>query len=168
MQFSLKSAAAETVATPCLIAGLFEGGKLPAATQALDQASHGYLSKLVKSGAIEGRTGQTLLLFDVPKLAAERVLLVGLGPEKDLSLRSYRRAMQRVTKALNDAGVKEAVSTLTLLSFKDADAYWLTRHAVEAAEEVCYRFDQCKGVNKDKNKAALQRLNLLCNQRDQM
>ena len=168
MQFSLKSAAAETVATPCLIAGLFEGGKLPAATQALDQASHGYLSKLVKGGAIEGRAGQTLLLFDVPKLAAERVLLVGLGPEKDLSLRGYRRAMQRVTKALNDAGVKEAVSTLTLLSFKDADAYWLARHAVEAAEEVCYRFDQCKGVNKDKNKAALQRLNLLCNQRDQM
>ncbi|HEV2211808.1 MAG TPA: M17 family peptidase N-terminal domain-containing protein, partial [Gammaproteobacteria bacterium] len=125
MQFSLKSAAAETVATPCLIAGLFEGGKLPASTQALDQASHGYLSKLVKGGAIEGRAGQTLLLFDVPKLAAERVLLVGLGPEKDLSLRGYRRAMQRVTKALNDAGVKEAVSTLTLLSFKDADAYWL-------------------------------------------
>src|SRR5690349_7541783 len=93
MQFSVKTAAAESLATPCLVAGVFEGGKLPAATQVLDQASHGYISKLTRSGTIEGRAGQTLMLFDVPKLHAERVLPVGLGVEGDLSLRSYRRAM---------------------------------------------------------------------------
>ena len=161
MQFSVKTAAAESLVTPCLVAGLFEGGKLPAATHALDQASHGYISKLAKSGAIEGRAGQTLLLFDVPKLHAERVLLVGLGSEGDISLRGYRRAMQKAVRALNEAGVKEAASTLTQLTFKDADTYWLARHAVEAAEEVSYRFDQCKGAGKDKNKAVLQKLTLL-------
>ena len=165
MQFSVK-AAAESIATPCLLAGLFEGGKLPAATQALDQASHGYISKLVKSGAVDGRAGQTLLLFDVPKLAAERLLVVGLGPEGDLSLRGYRRAMQKAVRALNDAGVKEATSTLSQLAFKDADGYWLARHAVEAAEEVCYRFDQCKGTSKDKHKAALQKLHFLVGDRE--
>jgi len=161
MQFSVKTAAAESLATPCLIVGLFEGGKLPAASHALDQASHGYLGKLAKSGAIEGRAGQTLLLFDVPKLHAERVLLVGLGSESDLNLRGYRRAMQKAVRALNDAGVKEAASTLTQLAFKDADPFWLARHAVEAAEEVSYRFDQCKGQSKDKNKASLQKFALL-------
>ncbi len=79
MQFSVKTAAAESLATPCLIVGLFEGGKLPAASHALDQASHGYLSKLVKSGAIEGRAGQTLLLFDVPKVAGGTCVAGGLG-----------------------------------------------------------------------------------------
>ncbi len=167
MQFSVKTAGADALATPCLVAGVFEGGKLPAATQALDQASHGHISKLTRSGAIEGRAGQTLLLFDVPKLHAERVLLVGLGAEGDLSLRGYRRAMQKAVRALNDAGVKEAVSALTLLNPKDGDAYWLVRHAVEAAEEICYRFDQCKGVNKDKNKASLQKLTLLAGSREQ-
>jgi len=167
MQFSVKTAAAESLATPCLVAGVFEGGKLPAATQALDQASHGYISKLTRSGAIEGRAGQTLMLFDVPKSHAERVLLVGLGAEGDLNQRSYRRAMQKAVRTLNEAGVKEAVSALTLLNPKDGDAYWLVRHAVEAAEEVSYRFDQCKGVNKDKNKASLQKLTLLAANRDQ-
>ncbi|HEV7164787.1 MAG TPA: leucyl aminopeptidase [Gammaproteobacteria bacterium] len=167
MQFSVKTAAAESLATPCLIVGLFEGGKLPAASHALDQASHGYLSKLAKSGAIEGRAGQTLLLFDVPKLQAERVLLVGLGAEGDLSLRGYRKAMQKAVRALNEAGVKEAVSTLTLLTIKGADPFWLARHAVEAAEEVSYRFDQCKGTGKDKNKATLQKLALLTSSREQ-
>ena len=166
MQFSVKTAAAESLATPCLIVGLYEGGKLPAASHALDQASHGYISKTAKSGAFEGRAGQTLLLFDVPKLTAERVLLVGLGSEGDLSLRGYRKAMQKTVRALNDAGVKEATSTLSQLTFKDADPYWLARHAAEAAEEVCYRFDQCKGTGKDKNRAALQKFALLAGNRD--
>ena len=166
MQFSVKTAADASVPS-CLIAGVFEGGKLPAATQALDQASHGYLTKLMQGGAIEGRPGQTLMLFDVPKARAERVLLVGLGAEKDLNARGYRKAMLRAVRALNDAGVKDAASTLTLLKIKDADLYWLARHAVEAAEEVCYRFEECKGTSKDKNKPSLQRLTLLIPSRDQ-
>ena len=161
MQFSVKTAAAEILATPCLIAGMFEGGKLPAATQALDQASHGYLAKIAKSGAIEGRAGQSLLLFEVPKLTAERVLLIGLGPEKEFSLRGYRKAMSKAVRALNDAGVKDAASTLSLLDVKDADGYWLARHAVESAEEANYRFDQFKGQAKDKHKPTLQKLTLL-------
>ncbi|HEY3643995.1 MAG TPA: M17 family peptidase N-terminal domain-containing protein, partial [Gammaproteobacteria bacterium] len=140
MQFSVKTAAAESVATPCLVVGMFEGGKLPAAVQGLDQASHGYLAKVAKSGAFEGRAGQSLLLFDVPKASAERVLLVGLGAEKDFTARSYRKAMVKTVRALNEAGAKEAVSTLSLLDVKGADGYWLARHAVEAAEETVYRF----------------------------
>ena len=166
MQFSVKTAG-ETHATPCLIAGIFEGGKLPAATQALDQASHGYLGKLVHSGATEGRSGQTLMLFDVPKSGAERVLLVGLGQEKELTARGYRKVMLRAVRALNDAGVKEAVSTLSLLTVKDADPYWLARHAVEATEDAGYRFDEFKGQAKEKHKPSLQKLTLLIGSREQ-
>ena len=166
MQFSVKTAA-ETHNSPCLIAGVFEGGKLPAATQALDQASHGYIGRLIHSGVIEGRSGQTLMLFDVPKSGAERVLLVGLGAEKDLTARGYRKVMLRAVRALNDAGIKEAASTLTLLTVKDADAYWLARHAVEAAEEAAYRFDEFKAQSKDKHKPSLQKLTLLIGSRDQ-
>src|SRR5579871_1885059 len=161
MQFSVKSAVAESVTTPCLVVGLFEGGKLPTAVQGLDQASHGYLGKVAKSGAIEGRAGQSLLLFDVPKLSAERVLLVGLGAEKDFTVRSYRKAVVKAVRALNEAGVKEAVSSLSLLDIKGADGYWLARHTVEAAEETAYRFDEYKGQSKEKQKPALQKLTLL-------
>ncbi|HSC48468.1 MAG TPA: leucyl aminopeptidase [Gammaproteobacteria bacterium] len=162
MQFSVKTSAPETLATPCLVVGLFEGGKFAAAGQALDKASRGYLAKVAKGGAIEGRAGQTLLLFDVPQLAAERVLLVGLGPEKDLNLRGYRKAVLKTVRALIESGVKDAASTLTLLSVKDAGPQWLARHAVEAAEEATYRFDQYKGNNgKEKAKPSLQKLTLL-------
>jgi leucyl aminopeptidase len=161
MQFSVKTAAAESMTAPCLVVGLFEGGKLSAAAQALDQASHGYLGKIAKGGAIEGRAGQSLLLFDVPKISAERVLLVGLGQEKDLTVRGYRKAMVKAVRTLNEAGVKEAVSTLSAIEIKGVDGYWLARHAVEAAEETHYRFDQFKGASKDKPKPTLQKLTLL-------
>src|SRR5579859_5530536 len=148
MQFSVKTAAAESLTTSCLIAGLFEGGKLPAATQALDQASHGYLAKIAKSGAIEGRPGQTLLLF-------------GLGQEKDLSARGYRKAVAKAVRTLNETGIKEAASALSLLDIKDMEGYWLARHAVESAEDAGYRFDQFKRTPKDKHKPTLQKLTLL-------
>ena len=161
MQFSVKTAAAETLATPCIVVGMFDGGKLPAATQALDHACQGYLAKTAKSGGCEGRAGQSLMLFDVPKLAAERVLIIGLGAERDFGVRGYRKAMNRAVRALNEAGVKEAASLLSLLPVKDADAYWLARHASEVAEEVCYRFDQYKGASKDKHKPTLHKITLL-------
>ncbi|HEY1774331.1 MAG TPA: leucyl aminopeptidase [Gammaproteobacteria bacterium] len=161
MQFSVKTAAAESLTTPCLVVGLFEGGKLPTAVQGLDQASHGYLAKIAKGGATEGRVGQSLLLFDVPKANAERVLLVGLGAEKDFTTRNYRKAMVKAVHALNEAGIKEAISSLSLLEIKGVDGYWLARHAVEAAEETSYRFDQFKGAAKEKHKPMLQKLTLL-------
>ena len=166
MQFAVKTAAPDTLASPCLVIGMFDGSKLPDSL-ALDKASQGYITKTAKSGGVEGRTGQTLMLFEVPGLAAERVLVVGLGAEKDLTLRGYRKAMQKVVRALNDGGVKEAVSTLSLLTIKDAGVYWLARYAVEAAEEVSYRFDMYKGNGKDKNKPSLQKLLLLAGARNE-
>ena len=81
--------------------GVFEGGKLTAAAHTLDKASHGYLSKMAKSGAIEGRAGQTLLLFDAQAARRTRVAGgAGLG-EGTQPARGYRKAMQKTVRALN-------------------------------------------------------------------
>ena len=118
MQFSVENAKPDQLQSACLVAGVFAGGKLTAAAQTIDKASHGYLSKLIKGGALEGRSGQTLLLFQVPGITAERLLLVGLGMEKDFKLPTYRKAMHQTVRALNDNGVKQATSTLSLLAMQ--------------------------------------------------
>ncbi|HEV2213376.1 MAG TPA: M17 family peptidase N-terminal domain-containing protein, partial [Gammaproteobacteria bacterium] len=63
MQFAVKTATLDTLATPCLVIGMFDGGKLPDALS-LDKASQGYLLRTAKSGGMEGRGGQTLMLFE--------------------------------------------------------------------------------------------------------
>ncbi|MGB9429449.1 MAG: leucyl aminopeptidase [Gammaproteobacteria bacterium] len=160
MQFSVKKFDADQLKSTCLVAGVFEGGKLSPPIQTLDKRSRDYLSKLVKSGALEGRSGQTLLLFEVPGFETGRVLLVGLGPEKEFNLRAYRKAVHKSVRALNDAGVKDAASTLPALTVRGTNAYQRARHAVECAEDASYRFDQCKS-KPDKHKPTLQKLTLL-------
>ncbi|HEX5339630.1 MAG TPA: leucyl aminopeptidase [Gammaproteobacteria bacterium] len=166
MQFSAKTGDLSALPTSCLIIGVFDDGKPALASSALDKPASSYLAKIIKSGAIEGGAGQSLLLFEVPGLAADRVLLLGLGAQKNLNLRSYRKALHKAARALNEAGVKDAASTLSMLKIGDADAHLCARHAVEALEDAGYRFTACKGKSDRKPKAAaLQKFTLLLAQR---
>jgi leucyl aminopeptidase len=160
MQFSIKDIKPDQQHTACLVAGVFAGGKLTPPAQVVDKASHGYLAKLVKGGALEGRSGQTLLLFQVPGIGAGSLLLIGLGKEKDFNLQNYRKAMYQAVRALNDSGIKEAVSSLSLLAVPGSDIYLRVRHAVEASMDANYRFDQCKS-KKDKHRPVLEKIVLL-------
>ena len=58
-----------------------EGRKLGDIAKAVDQASNGAISAVLKRGDLAGKPGQTLLLHSLPGLKAERVLLVGSGKE---------------------------------------------------------------------------------------
>ena len=168
MQISIKDNSPEQLRTPCLVAGVYASGKLTPAAHALDKASRGYLSKLIKDGGFEGRSGQQLLLFQIPGLNAGQLLLVGLGKENDFNKQAYRKAMCQAVRALNDNGVKEAASALPLLAVHETDTYQRVRLAVEAAGEANYRFDQCKGKKNDNHKPTLQKLVLLVAGREQL
>ncbi|MBU6421837.1 MAG: leucyl aminopeptidase [Gammaproteobacteria bacterium] len=167
MEFSSKSAALPSLACACLVVGVFEDGKLTEPARLLDQASRGHLAKLVKSGAFAGRSGQSLMLFQIPSVSAERVLLIGLGAEKEFNLRVYRKVVDKSVRALLDGGVTEAALTLSMLSVPDADVYARARHAVECAGDAAYRFEQCKS-KPDKHQTRLQKLDLLVSGREEL
>ena len=167
MEFSSKSAALPSLACACLVVGVFEDGKLTPPAQQLDQASRGHLAKLVKSGAFAGRSGQSLMLFQLPAVSAERVLLIGLGAEKGFNLRAYRKAVDKAVRALLDGGVSEAALTLSMLNVPDTDVYARTRQAVECASDAAYRFEQCKS-KPDKHQSVLQKLDLLVSGREEL
>ena len=84
MEFSTKSGSPEKRATPCIAVGVYAAHKLSASAGSLDRASRGSLREILRRGDMEGKLGATLLLYRVPGVAAERVLLVGLGTEADL------------------------------------------------------------------------------------
>ena len=76
MEFLVKSTRPETLKTATLVVALGEGRKLGTAAKALDDASGGAISAVLKRGDIAGKQGQTLLLHSLPGLKAERVLLL--------------------------------------------------------------------------------------------
>jgi leucyl aminopeptidase len=157
MQFPVKSASAASEKVGALVLGVREGRVLDDDGKALDRASKGHLAAAMAAARFEGNKGQHLMLFRVPGLAAEWLLLIGLGAAKELGPKALRRAAGRAARLLDDAGIAKAA---TLLAAKAADA----RHLVEATEEALYRYDATK--SKKEKPRTLSQLTLLLGARE--
>ncbi|MGH8572879.1 MAG: M17 family peptidase N-terminal domain-containing protein, partial [Gammaproteobacteria bacterium] len=144
MDFSLTTAPPERQALPCVVAGVFAKRRLSEAAARLDHASSKAITGLLKRGDLEGRLGQTLLLHDLPGIAAERVLLVGCGPEEEWNEHKFQEVIAKTGAVLAETGVTEAVSFLTDLPVPQRDLYWKLRQSVEVADATAYRFDRLK------------------------
>ncbi len=154
MEFSIKSGTPEKQRSGCIVVGIFESRTLSPAAVAIDRASKNHLSKLLKSGDLDGKSGTTLLLHGVPGILAERVLLVGLGKEKEFGDKEFRNALAKTVTTLNDAGGSDAVICLTELAVGKRDAAWRVRQAAMVAGDTLYRFHQLKS-KKDPSRSAL-------------
>src|SRR5690606_4003328 len=112
----------------CLIVGVYEGRKLSAPAEAVDQATGGYLAAVLKRGDMEGKLASTLLLQSVPGVASERILLVGLGKEREFDEKHYRQAIKASVKALNNSAASDAVTYLAELPVKKHGIDWKAAH----------------------------------------
>ena len=157
MEFSIKSGAPQSARNGCLVFGVFEPRKLSRPGAALDRTAKGYLGNVLRRGDVQGKLGTTLLLHDVPGAAADRVLLVGLGPEAKFREKQYRTAVAAAIRALGACGAEEASLHLTELAVGKRDAAWKVAHAVMVARECAYRFSRMKS-KREEDEAALRRL----------
>ncbi len=144
MQFSTKRSAPEMRATPCIAVGVFAGRKLSTAASALDRAARGALGEVLRRGDMEGKLGATLILYGVPGVVAERVLLVGLGEETKLREREYREAGRAAIKAAQETGAETLTLCLVEIHAGRRDASWKARQLALMAAECAYRFDTMK------------------------
>lgn len=143
MEFSIKDVQPGRTRTSCVVVGVYEQRKLSAPALALDRAASGYIAGIVKTD-MPGKMGSTLMLHNVSGISAERVLLVGLGPEADFGPRQYREAVAAAIRTLESIGVAKAELHLTALDLRDAA--WRARQAVTIARETTYRFDRMKSA----------------------
>ena len=144
MEFSIKSGNPEKQRSACVVVGIFESGKLSRATESLDKAGKGFLSTLIKQGDLTGKTGSTLLLHSIPGTSCERVLVVGLGTEKEFREKEFIAALRKSIKTLGDTAATDASVFLTELPLKKRSTAWKIRQAALITLECSYRFEQFK------------------------
>ena len=159
MEFSIKSGSPEKQRSACIVIGVFEPRKLTAPGELIDTACNGYLSDIIRRGDMEGKAGRTLLLHNVPNLLADRVLLVGLGREKDFREREYRAAIHTAVTTLNETGAFDGTLYLTEVPVKKRDAMWRVRQAAQVSQDAIYRFDAMKS-KKEEVRRPLRKLTL--------
>ena len=148
MEFSIKSANPEQQRSACIVIGVFEPRQLTPPAERVDRAAGGFLSAILKRGDMDGKAGTTLLLHDVPATQCERVLLVGLGKEKEFRDREYAAAIRCAIKALGETGATDSTLYLTEVAVKKRSAAWRIRQATIVAQETLYRFEQFKSRKK--------------------
>ncbi len=167
MEFSIKSGSPEKQRTACVVIGVFEPRKLSAQADLLDNAARGYLSDLLRRGDMEGKSGTSLLLHNVPGTEADRVLLVGLGKEREFREKEYRGAIATAVRTLNETGGFDGTLYLTELPVKKRDVAWRVRQAVLVASETLYRFVQLKS-KKDEVRRPLRKLTFCVERRNEL
>jgi leucyl aminopeptidase len=142
LQFHLNHTDPATVATDCIVLGIFADGALSTSGETLDRAGNGRLRALIARGDVSGKTGRSALLHDIAGIAAPRVLAVGLGEAAKFGVPQYLRAIGESVRALKSGASKSALCTLTELEVPGRDANWRVRQAAIAADHAAYRYTQ--------------------------
>jgi leucyl aminopeptidase len=167
VEFSIKSGNPEKQRSACVVVGVFEPRKLTLAAELIDNAARSHLSDIIRRGDMEGKAGTTLLLHNVPGTLCDRVLLVGLGKEKEFGDREYCDAIRSAVRTLNETGSFDGTLFLTETSVRKRSAAWRVRQAALVAEQTVYRFDQFKS-KKDKVRRPLRKLTFIVDRRNEL
>ncbi len=167
MEFSIKSGSPEKQRSACVVVGVFESRKLTLTAELLDKASNGYIADIVRRGDMEGKAGTTLLLHNVPGTLCDRILMVGLGKEKEFREKEFIGAIRTAVKTLNETGAFDASIFLTELAVKKRSVAWRVRQTAIVALDATYRFDQFKS-KKDDVRRPLRKLTLAVERRNEL
>ena len=136
----------------CIVVGIHSGLKLSESAAQLDQISSGALKKILSKGDLSGDTGDTLLLYGLPGIKAERILLIGCGERSKLNADAFQKINRAVASALQKSGATNAISTLAELKVGRADVRWKIRQSVLSIEDMLYEYSTTKSKSKKQKK----------------
>ncbi len=151
----------------CLLVVAHQDSPLNGSAQQVDAAGQGALAQLAKREGFAGKAGDTLLWLNPTGIAAERLLLMGLGKaDKDGSVPpdQYRKALRRALTSLKGVPGKQLALALGEIRVKDRDTAWCARQLAELVSDVSYRFDRLKSQPPEARRFLAEKLLFGCNE----
>ena len=150
MEIKLSNANPLKIKTHCLVLPVTNQKKLIGAAAEADKASGKYLSKILKQGDLADKAGATVMLHDVPEVAAQRVLLVSTG-KTAVSAEDFDKMSAAVATKLAAPGIKDCVNCMAHIDVTDKDQTWQALSTSQSLLTKTYSFTLHK--SKKTNKA---------------
>ncbi len=136
--------------SPCLVMGVWEGRLRTRLLLELDAALEGAVSRALREREFSGRHKETLLLHPGKSLAAERVLLVGLGKEnKSAGSERLRQALGSASGFLQGRKIERFAVELESFALRRLDSRQLGQALTEGVILATYRFDRYRTERRD-------------------
>ena len=107
MEFKVTGGDISGTAADAIIVNLFDGVTAPGgATGAVDKALDGAITKLIAQGDVRGKSGEVTIIHTFGKIAAPRVVVAGLGKQKDFDIDAVRNLAANLVRSLRKPGIK--------------------------------------------------------------
>ena len=148
MKFSIKTDALEKQRSDVLVIGVYDSLKVVYDKSLLSASSISHISTILKHGDMSGKTGSSLILYGIPGIKIPRILLIGLGKEKELDGNKYRSAIRTMIQTLKKMDAKTVLSHLQIVAVQEENIAWNIEHFVNEAMDANYEFSELKTVNK--------------------
>ena len=142
-------------AVDLLAVGLFDSKSLDPVCRNLDGLLDGAIQRLTKLGDFKAKRGNTALLYTDGRIAAKRVLLVGMGERKKADLNTLRQAASAAAKKAVSLKAKKLGVALHCVMGPAFDYAALGRAAAEGAHLGSYSYDEFVTTDKNKRPAVL-------------
>lgn len=142
------SAQAAQANTDCVVVGIYKTNELSQAAAQLDAASAGAITTHLTLGDFVGDKNRFSLLYQLPGVAAKRVLLVGLGERDKLTVDTLTQATHCAASMLKTTKVNQVTSFLTDEATQDS-AEHAVRQSIIAVADTFYSFTEFKSNKND-------------------
>ena len=141
MQIEVSRAQPVDVDVDALVVPLTETERVPRTLAALDEALGGALAAQIEAEVFRGKAGQTAHLPGAES-TARRVILLGLGSDRELDVAALRRAAGRAARELR--GAKLTRAALLVPAMRRTSPEEIGQALTEGAILGQYRFDKYK------------------------
>jgi len=161
MEIKVKKGALSKQKTPCLVLGAFVGKLATPALTELDGALDGAITRAAREKEFTGKQGQSLLIHSARRLAAERVLLVGLGKEKGAGDERLRQGVANATTFLQGKQIGSFAIYLPSFSLRSSGLAAKAQATVEGVTLAAYRFDRYRTEKREELPPGIKEVSLL-------
>ncbi len=152
MDYSIETAPLEELQCDCVIVGVYQDQQLSPSATTLNSSTNGLINTIVSRGDLSGKNGETVLINAVPGSKIERILLVGLGENKPLSGKNYKKALLAAINSLKKPQIKSVVCCLAECDVTDRDRQWKSQQIIEVFNDAAYQFTHTKSDKETESK----------------
>ncbi len=160
----IKAGAASKQRDDAVLLPLLDGRKLTESGKELQQATDNVLPDFLRKFDISGVFGKARTLYGVKDVPTHRIMLIGAGDERKLTLHGLRRLAAMAARKLDKGGARDVSFYLPELSVRGASLPDKVQAVAEGVWLGLYVFDKYK-TEKEENKRELRSVTIMISSR---
>lgn len=149
IEISVKTGHAHKQRDDAVVLALLDGRKLTDSGDQLQRASGNALTPFLRKFDLTGAYGESVTLYDVEKTHAKRLVLIGAGDEKKLTLQKLRSLASQAARGLDGKGSRDISLFLPELAVRGASLADKVQAVAEGIWLGLYKFEKYQTAKKE-------------------